>query len=359
MSCAFCMRAFDTGYLTDKGKPLYYITKKRPDFIYKPISKEVAYSQRPEHVFLDKRISTYIEIPCQECEQCQARRAKQWTERCIAEASLWKHNVVVNLTYDDENLPKNRFFIDENGERVPAIFETPDTFEVPTLKYSDVQKFLKDLRRYWKYHYNEDNIRFVVAGEYGDKRGRPHYHIIFFNLHVRDLEDHGTTPKGGKEFLSKTIQKIWNKGWVTLGEVTRESIQYIANYTLKKIRGHDAKEYYKHHGKYPEFIQSSRNPGIGAKWLDDHKEELLEYGKIYIGSSNGVVEIHSSSYLDRKLALECPERLKAVKELRKQLFSSREQTRSFQSGVDVQTQRLNDANAFHERIKYAKHRSTL
>lgn len=359
MSCAYCMRAFDTGYLTDNNKPLYFITKRRLEFIFKPISKSVAYSQHPSNVYTDRKITEYIEIPCGECEQCQARRAKQWTERCVAEAQLWKHNVVINLTYDDENLPKNRFVIDESGERVEAPFETPDTFEYPTLKYSDVQKFLKDLRRYWKYHYNEDGIRFVQAGEYGDKRGRPHYHLIMFNLNVRDLEDHGTTPKGGKEFLSKTIQKIWNKGWVTLGEVTRESIQYIANYTLKKIKGHDAKAYYQHHGKYPEFIQSSRNPGIGAKWLDEHKEELLEYGKVYIGSSNGVMEIHSSSYLDRKLSLEDPERLKRVKEIRKNLFASREATRARLSGVDVQTQRENEANAFHERIKYAKHRSTL
>ena len=360
MSCAYTMRAFDTGYKTDNGKPLYYITKKKIGFIYKPISKEVAKSQRPEHVFTDKIINNYIEIQCGECEQCEATRARQWMERCVAESQLYKNNVVINLTYDDENLPKNRFVINpETGERIKAPATQFDAFEVPTIRYKDVQDFLKRLRDHWSRKYNEDSPRFVCACEYGDKRGRPHYHLIMFNMNVRDLEDHGRTPKGGREFLSPTIQKLWGKGWVTLGEVTRESITYIANYTLKKIKGADAKAYYEAYGKEPESIKFSNRPGIGAEWLKAHKEELYNEGKIYIGTNNGVIEIHSNKYLDRILAQEDPERLELIKDQRKSLMESRERTRAFLSGVDVQTQRFNDANAFHDRIKKAKVRSAI
>ena len=359
MSCPYTKRAFDTGYKTDNGKKLLYITSNKTNFIYKPKSKECAYSQAPKDIFTDKIITDYVEIPCGECEQCQAKRAEEWKERCIAESKLWKHNCVINLTYNDENLPINHFkIIEETGERVKA---TPEesTIKIPTIRYKDVQDFKKRLAEHWKRKHGESEIRFVCACEYGDKRQRPHYHLIMFNLHLRDMEDHGFTPKGGREFLSKEIQKIWNKGWVTIGEVTEESIAYIANYTLKKIKGANAKEYYKQHGKEPEMIRYSNKPGIGATWFEAHKEEFYKYGKMYIGTNKGVLEIHSNRYLDRKTAQEDPELIEAIKLSRKELASRKEATRAKISGISIEEQRMNDARLFHERIKKAKIRSAI
>ena len=71
----------------------------------------------------------YIEVPCGKCEVCKANQARQKGERAMAEASSYLHNECINLTYNDENLPKS-----EKGKA--------------TLKYKDVQDFKKRLLKY-------------------------------------------------------------------------------------------------------------------------------------------------------------------------------------------------------------------
>ena len=178
MSCTNPLRAFDTGYLTEKGKPLYYITSRKLAFIHKPKSPELAKSQRPKDVWQDIIIRDYQEIPCCKCQSCRLDYSKEWMQRCMLEQKQWSFNEMLTLTYNDENLPKKQ----------GANLNTGEMQLVPTLEKEDVQKFLKNLRRYWQYHYKEDNIRFYMCGEYGDQKGRPHYHLLMFNFQVHDKE---------------------------------------------------------------------------------------------------------------------------------------------------------------------------
>ena len=344
MSCSRPSRLLFTGrYNTKTGKPIYQYERYQKysnvknDFI-EPDEDLIYYSKgKPAEV---------IEVPCQECEQCKADKAKEWAFRCMAEEKEWKYNYVINLTYNDENLPKAKKIDEETGE----VVETTS----PTLNYPDVQKFKKDLQRYWKYHFNEDNIRFEVAGEYGETNKRPHYHMIAFNLDIRDLKDHGKTKKGSNEYLSETIQKIWGKGWVTIGDVNEKSIQYIANYTLKKIKGSLEEQKYKGIGICPEFIQMSRKPGIGHAFLMKHKEDYIKYGKLFLMGANGLVELHSCQYLDRIIQKEDPEAYEKMKAKKKELNELREATRAALTGVSIEELRERKAEEFHERIIKAK-----
>lgn len=340
MSCPFTRRAFDTGFKTKNGKSLLYITTSKASFIFKPKDELGARTQKRSHVHTNIKITKYVEIPCGHCEQCQAKQAKEKCERACAEAKQWKHNAVINLTYDNEHVP-----ITEYGTL--------------TLKYEDFQLFKKRLLQHYKRKYDQTGIRFMVAGEYGETYARPHYHAIFFNLEVKDLKEHGKTKKGSNEYLSDEIQKLWGKGYVTIGDVTQETIQYVANYCLKKVKGSGAKEYYAKLGIEPEFVQSSRNPGIGANWLENNKQSLIDYGKAFIGTNLGVMEIHPNQYFDRKLEKEQPELLKRLKEKRKNTAEMKERTRALISGLGIDEQRYNDALNFHDKIKKAKCRNTI
>lgn len=49
-----------------------------------------------------------LKLPCNECVGCRLERARQWAMRCMDEASLYKDNCFITLTFDDDHLPKFR-----------------------------------------------------------------------------------------------------------------------------------------------------------------------------------------------------------------------------------------------------------
>ena len=63
-------------------------------------------------------------IPCGKCEGCQVDKANDWSTRAILEASQYKDNCFLTLTYDNEHLPKNS-----------------------SLEKKEIQKFMKKLRK--------------------------------------------------------------------------------------------------------------------------------------------------------------------------------------------------------------------
>lgn len=281
----------------------------------------------------------YIEIPCGKCEVCKANQARQKGERAMAEASLYLYNECINLTYNEENLPRN-----SSGRG--------------TLRYKDVQLFKKRLLKYWKEHYNEDKIKFLCACEYGEKYGRPHYHMIMFNFQCHDKYAWGESKKGSKQFRSPIIEKLWGLGNVTLGEVTPETIQYVSNYCLKKFKGKKAKGIYEKMGIEPEMVRGSNQNGLGSAFWAQHKETYEEHGKCFLGTFNGLKTLCVNRYYDELLKREKgEERLKEIKEERKKLMEARELTRAKVSGVDINTQRENDYKLFLEKIKKAKVRA--
>lgn len=192
-----------------------------------------------------------IEIPCGQCIGCRLERSRQWAIRCVHEAQMHEHNVFLTLTYNPEHLPKGG-----------------------TLVKRDFQLFIKRLRK----HYGK-NIRYFHCGEYGENLGRPHYHACMFNLNVKDKKLFKEN-RGTRLYTSSTIEKIWGKGFVTLGEVTFESAAYVARYITKKVNGKKALEFYK--GKEPEYTTMSRRPGIAKKWFDKYSSDVYPSDSIVV-----------------------------------------------------------------------------
>lgn len=194
-----------------------------------------------------------VEVPCGQCIGCRLEYSRQWAVRCVHESQMHKNNSFITLTYNDEHLPKDH-----------------------SISKYEFQKFIKRLRKeICRVHGKDTLIRFFGCGEYGDKKGRPHYHAIIFGF---DFPDRKVVSESGSGFIlytSELLEKSWNKGYVTVGEATFESAAYVARYITKKHKGKDSPLFYELidpdtgelHLQEKEFCAMSRMPGIGKEWL--------------------------------------------------------------------------------------------
>lgn len=218
----------------------------------------------PEYeVFKYKNDKNFVQIPCGKCLACRVSHANDWATRCVLESKLYKNNSFITLTYNDENLPKNQ-----------------------SVNVRDLQLFFKKLRK----KLGETKIRYFACGEYGSKTLRPHYHIGLYNYKPADEKIFKFNKKRDIVYTSKEIEKIWGKGFATVGELTLESAAYIARYTQKKIyEKHD--EILEKLGRKKEFILTSRRPGIGLHVIADidEFEKIKRNFGIFIKQKNKVV----------------------------------------------------------------------
>lgn len=206
-------------------------------------------------------------LPCGSCQGCRMEMAKDWALRCMHEASLYENNCFVTLTYDDEHLPEDL-----------------------SLKTSTWQNFMKSLRKEYG-----PGIRFFQCGEYGE-RGRPHHHGLLFNHDFKDKVLF-SEQNGKRLYTSEDLSSLWKKGFTTVGAVTFESAGYVARYSMKKVRKHDAdvEDVYglKHYDRMnletgetwqvkPEFITMSRRPGIGKGWFEKYMTDVFPSDEVYV-----------------------------------------------------------------------------
>ena len=207
-----------------------------------------------------------MEIPCGNCIQCRLDYSKTWAIRCYLESLQFQHNYFVTLTYDDAHI---RLGLTEN----------------PTVLFTDFQKFIKKLRRYFKYHYNFEGIRYFGCTEYGDQSFRPHGHIILFNCPIPDLtydfvDDDGQITHRrsscGPMMFSKIISDLWENGFVTIEDANYNTEAYVSRYIMKKQKGIAGEEVYdKALNIEPPRLFMSLKPAIGGQYFMDNEDYLL------------------------------------------------------------------------------------
>lgn len=301
MACYHPLRAFDTGLLTDHFKPKYKICGSDVDRIHAPHTYVRDGLQKDnKKVWQDQWITDWTPIPCGQCIGCRIDYSRMWADRCILEAKDYVNNAFVTLTYAPEHLPKLQPVVD---------IETGEAFDWPTLVPDHLTKFMKDLRRYYEHHYNHDGIRFYACGEYGEDGGRPHYHLLIFNLPVPDKVYWFTNNDHENIYVSDSISKIWGKGIVTIGDVTWNSAAYVARYVVKKQKGNTkgCVDIPGHlvTGIQPEFVRMSRRPGIAFKYYDENKDKFYENDEIVISVRGKARTIKPPRYYDKLYDIDC------------------------------------------------------
>lgn len=260
---------------------------------------------------------TWKLVPCGKCIGCRLNYSSQWATRCMQEASLYKNNYFITLTYDPEHI-----HITEGINKVTGNIEL-----VGTLVKKDLQDFMKRLRinwerwHNWKYENDEEGniinygIRYYACGEYGDHTARPHYHIIAFNLPIFDLKPL-CKKNGNLLWMSEEINKTWGMGVCNIGEVTWESAAYVARYTMKKRVDNKSENFYKNDGIEKEFPLMSTHPGIGKPWYEKNKDNIYKYDSVYIKRKEKLISTKPPRYFDKLYDIEEPEEMQKIKKER-------------------------------------------
>ena len=298
MSCYHPLTAFWTGNFTDSGKKQMVIIHGHADLlpVESPAYRKYKIKPSGSHItyvnglpYLKER----FELPCGKCIGCRLDYSRDWALRCVLEARKYSHNYFVTLTYDNDHLLS------------PALYPAHFT------------KFIKDLRRYFEYHFGIQGIRFFASGEYGDKSLRPHYHVILFNCAIPDLKPYGSR-HGQRYFVSDILNQIWKRGMVIIGDVSFDSCAYVARYVMKKRKGKDSSSWYTERGITPEFVRMSRRNGIGRDYFDENKADIYSHDEIFItDGKKRVMRFKPSRYYDYLYDLEAPEDLARIKEQRR------------------------------------------
>jgi hypothetical protein len=184
-----------------------------------------------------------MQVPCQYCLACRINKTSEWTFRILAELpkyggkSCWE-----TLTYDQEHVP---------------LIDTQHT-----LRKKDTQDYHKRLRKQLK----NVNFKYFLAGEYGERGDRPHYHIIYCGLTVKEHGD--------------LIQKAWGNGRAYHGYVDHASIRYTVSYIMDK--------------QNPIFYEPRETPfqlsstKFAKDYLFDNIDEIIKLGYIQLQSGQKI-----------------------------------------------------------------------
>lgn len=228
----------------------------------KIISKSEYYNN-----LIDERETKNIRLlPCGQCEECRAQNAQQWATRAYNETKTNPLGMFLTLTYKDKDLPK-----------------TPTG--IPTLKKDDVTKFKKAIRqKLFRKYRKRINIKTLECGEYGGKRGRPHYHMLLWGYKADDIKLAMKSKSGEWLYKSKEIEKTWNKGKVIIGEITYESSAYVARYTTKKMMKDKLLD-----GQIKPYINMSRGKdnAIGIQYYQKNKNKIWKNKGVYVKTKKG------------------------------------------------------------------------
>lgn len=281
-----------------------------------------------------------INLPCGQCIGCRLQRANEWATRCMHEAQLHTENAFATLTYEKLNTPSlshrdwqlfakrlrkaltskrhaNNIAISESlyyrRTRDQLESKTEPTKGNPPLQWAGERKAGEKFSP-------TPQFKFYMAGEYGTRTKRPHFHACLFGINFTDRKHHITTAAGKRLYTSETLNEIWGHGFTTIGDVEYESAAYIARYICAKITGPNSEMFYQHvdaeTGEItqltPEYNKMSLAEGIGKKWLEQYKTDVYPHGQVFTrGKPN-----RAPRYYDKIYKNESPEDYAEMKTMR-------------------------------------------
>lgn len=227
-------------------------------------------------------------IPCGQCIGCRLDYSRAWADRMMLELDHSKVAFFLTLTYNDDFVHPSMF----NDDGFPVSF---------TLNKRDVQLFMKRLRSYFP----DKEIRYFLAGEYGDRTHRPHYHAIIFGLSLDDFRSYGSlellsiNQNGTAYFKSDWLSEcVWKLGFCLLTECSWQTCAYTARYVTKKAKGL-TKDFYAAANLVPEFALMSRRPGIGLYFPREHPD-CYDHKSVRISDLSGCRRVENV-YLPKRV----------------------------------------------------------
>lgn len=240
-------------------------------------------------------VSAHRDLACRMCRDCRIRKSREWSIRAYHEAQLHPRNCWITITYATDPV---------------------------TLSRRHIQLFLKALRNAGL------RFRYFGAGEYGDKRSRPHYHICFFGIDFHQDRYPWTNRNGRIYYRSPTLEKAWPHGYSEICDFAPEAALYCAGYTAKKINGKAMNlidpetglaPYERVHYEtgeiievMPEFPFMSLMPGLGHDWIMKYHADVYPADAVVMNGRQYPVP----EYYDKVIAKNFPDLWEKTKEKR-------------------------------------------
>lgn len=142
--------------------------------------------QQPLTIKATSGKDAFRHVPCGACPKCIKQRISHWSVRLDNHLKVVTNPLFVTLTYATPHLKWH----------TGAMCDLDSGYQDPPSLYKrDVQLFMKKLRKSYA-KLSSKKISYYAVGEYGTKYGRPHYHILLFNMDFPDLIEtswvHGT-----------------------------------------------------------------------------------------------------------------------------------------------------------------------
>lgn len=245
--------------------------------------------------------------PCGRCIECRLAYSRGKAIRAVHELEFWERSSFITLTYDDEHL-----------------FYEP-TAIAPTVSRRDLQLFFKSLRRKLG-----TKISYLASAEYGETTERPHYHAIIYGEDFEFDREFWKTDNGNDLYTSNFLSEAWGwKGHAVIGDVTFDSSNYVASYTVKKLSGDKAEEQYDDLGRLPPFGAMSVKPAIGRRWIEKYLYDVYPRDKVVINGK----EVRPPRYYDEYLKAVDEKLWKKVESNRRDQAKERAEKNSIASGA--------------------------
>lgn len=246
----------------------------------------------------------FLAVPCGHCTLCSEKKQNDFVARVGFENQTSDSRpIMVTLTYDSHSLPFSKKipstyrvrhqsfdstmseisydYVDCFARGVPyskianKYIVTDPAYDgfYPCVKKRDVQNFFKRLRINWfrsGISIGKKPLRYVCFAEYGTHYGRPHYHLILWNVPY--------AIKSEKDFdlidqLKSDILSAWGmcQSDGLQCEVARDAAKYVGKYISKNLTKDNRKLF---------RLSSNRGGGIGALFLDSQKVFLQKYPSV-------------------------------------------------------------------------------
>lgn len=199
----------------------------------------------PNRISVDR--GTYWEevpVPCRECWRCRANRVNDFVARALCEASESDWTCTLTLTYATPS----------PSAKVPLAHKV--------LYPRHFQDFIRSLRK------RGHKIRYIVAGEKGEMKGRSHFHVILFGTYPDDVakKERPDWPQQRRFHIPE-----WPHGHVFADwNVNDRSMRYVCKYLLK-WQGTES------------WFSLSKKPTLGAAFFKKKARQTIEAGVLPSG----------------------------------------------------------------------------
>lgn len=212
---------------------------------------------------------------CRRCNACISRRRFDWVSRAMAERDTSAQTLCVTLTYNADT--------QENRDGA-AMF-----------RYKDVKDFFKRVRKaIFTSTGATGAVRYIVAGEQGDRNGRCHWHCVIFSqvdlttLGVISDPYTGERPAhfitAGGERAVRVHWSIWGRGFVTFQQPDEGGMHYALTYALKDQFAADKAKGTAREAKAEAFgtgmFRVSKSPPIGLPFVERLLSRLEAQGSV-------------------------------------------------------------------------------